>query len=211
MTPKAILRWQGRPGVASVIVGVIVQRHVGDGSGAPRQEDRGPPTVARMDSVLIAPASGDDWVALSGCVLPVDEAMRWVGQPDCGATVIFTGTARDHAEGRPGVHRLEYEAYEETAVPRLHAVLDELRRRWPAAGRVALLHRTGVVEIGAAAVVVAVAAPHRGDAFDAARFAIDELKHTVPIWKRESWAGGESWGLEAQHLSAVGETTRTPR
>ena len=71
-------------------------------------------------------------------------------------------------------------------------------------GRVALLHRTGVVALGDAAVVVAVSAPHRGEAFEAARFAIDELKRTVPIWKRESWDGGESWGLEAQHLTDVG-------
>ena len=73
----------------------------------------------------------------------------------------------------------------------------------PSVGRVALLHRTGVVELGDAAVVVAVSSPHRAEAFEAARFAIDELKRTVPIWKREAWAGGESWGLEAQHLTEV--------
>jgi molybdopterin synthase catalytic subunit len=75
----------------------------------------------------------------------------------------------------------------------------------------ALLHRVGVVDIGAAAVVVAVSAPHRGEAFEAARFAIDELKRTVPIWKRESWAGGSSWGLEAQHLTDVGGDARSVR
>ncbi len=157
-----------------------------------------------MENPLTVPSSGEDWVALSAEDLPVVLAMQWVGRPDCGATVVFTGTARDHAEGRPSVHRLEYEAYEEQAQARMLAVLGELRRRWPTVGRVALLHRTGVVEIGAEAVVVAVAAPHRGEAFNAARYAIDELKRTVPIWKRESWAGGESWGLEAQHLTAVG-------
>jgi len=157
-----------------------------------------------MDAPLTAPSSGDDWLALSGEDLPVAAATRWVGRPDCGATVVFTGTARDHAEGRPNVHRLEYEAYTEQAQARMVALLAELRRRWPTVGRVALLHRTGVVAIGAEAVVVAVAAPHRGEAFDAARYAIDELKRTVPIWKRESWSGGESWGLEAQHLTAVG-------
>jgi molybdopterin synthase catalytic subunit len=155
-------------------------------------------------AALDAPHEGQAWVALSPAPLPVEAASAWVVRPDCGATVVFTGTARDHAPGRPDVHRLEYEAYEEHAVTRMEAVLAEARRRWPEIGRVALLHRTGEVAIGEAAVVVAVAAPHRGEAFEAARFAIDELKRTVPIWKREAWAGGESWGLEAQHLTEVG-------
>ena len=153
-----------------------------------------------------APRAGDDWVALSGEPLPIAEASSWVVLPRCGATVTFTGTARDHAEGRPGVHTLEYEAYEDPAVARLRALCAEVRSRWPAVGRVALLHRTGVVELGDAAVVVAVSAPHRHEAFEAARYAIDELKRTVPIWKREAWDGGESWGLEAQHLTEVGGT-----
>ena len=148
-----------------------------------------------------APDSGDDWCALLGEALPVAEASSWVVRPDCGATVTFTGTARDHAPGRPEVHHLEYEAYEGPAVSRLRALTGALRARWPTVGRVALLHRTGIVGLGEAAVVVAVSSPHRADAFEAARFAIDELKATVPIWKREAWAGGESWGLEAQHLS----------
>jgi molybdopterin synthase catalytic subunit len=157
-----------------------------------------------MDVAFLAPPTGDDWVALSADALPVDQAAQWAIRPRCGAVVTFTGTARDHADGRPGVHRLEYEAYEGQAVARLSAVAAEVRVRWPAVGRIALLHRTGVVDITAAAVVVAVSAPHRVEAFDAARFAIDELKRTVPIWKRESWDGGESWGLEAQHLTEVG-------
>jgi molybdopterin synthase catalytic subunit len=153
---------------------------------------------------LAAPPTGADWVALSPEPLPIAAATAWVVRPDCGATVTFTGTARDHAEGRPGVHRLEYEAYDRPALVRMDAIVAELRTRWPVLGRVALLHRTGLVALGDAAVVVAVSAPHRGEAFDAARFAIDELKRTVPIWKRESWEGGESWGLEAQHLTEIG-------
>jgi molybdopterin synthase catalytic subunit len=82
----------------------------------------------------------------------------------------------------------------------------EARTRWPAVARVAVLHRTGVVELGDAAVVVAVSAPHRAEAFEAARFAIDELKRTAPIWKREAWDGGESWGLEAQDATSVGSS-----
>jgi molybdopterin synthase catalytic subunit len=154
-----------------------------------------------------APDVGDDWVALTPDALPVAAASAWVVRPDCGATVTFTGTARDHAPGRPDVDRLEYEAYDGPAVARMQTLVVEARSRWPAIGRIALLHRTGVVALGDAAVVVAVSAPHRSDAFEAARFAIDELKRTVPIWKRERWAGGESWGLEAQHIVDVSGST----
>jgi molybdopterin synthase catalytic subunit len=119
--------------------------------------------------------------------------------------VVFSGTARDHSEGRPDVGRLEYEAYEEQVIPRLEAIVDAARTRWPELGRVVLLHRVGEVPVGESAVVVAVSAPHRAEAFDAARFGIDSLKATVPIWKREEWAGGSSWGLEPQHLAEVDE------
>ena len=147
-----------------------------------------------------APAAGDRWLALSDAPLPVDEAHDWAVRPDCGAVVLFTGTARDHAPGRAGVESLEYEAYAEQAVAKLAEVADELARRWPTVGRIVLLHRTGPVAVGEAAVVVAVSAPHRAEAFEAARFGIDAVKASVPIWKRETWSGGSSWGLEAQHL-----------
>ena len=160
--------------------------------------------------LLAAPTSGDEWVALSPRSLPGAAASAWVVRPDCGATVTFTGTARDHAEGRPEVHRLEYEAYEEHAVRRMQALAAEARGRWSSIGRIALLHRTGEVALGDAAVVVAVSAPHRAEAFEAARWAIDELKATVPIWKREAWAGGESWGLEAQTVRRA-RAVREPR
>jgi molybdopterin synthase catalytic subunit len=153
---------------------------------------------------LVPPAEGETWVGLSSAPLPVAEAAAWAVRPDCGGLVLFSGTARDHAAGRPGVHRLEYEAYDEQVVPRLMVIAEEARARWPDVGRVALLHRTGPLDIGESAVVVAVSAPHRAAAFEAARFCIDTLKRTVPIWKREVWAGGESWGLEAQHIVDVG-------
>lgn len=151
------------------------------------------------------PEDADTWVGLTDGPLPVDAAARWAVRPDCGAVVLFSGTARDHAEGRPGVSMLEYEAYTEHVEPRLAAIADEARRRWPDLGRIALLHRTGPVEVGESAVVVAVSSPHRDAAFEAARFGIDTLKSTVPIWKRERWDGGESWGLEPQHLVDVDE------
>ena len=123
--------------------------------------------------------------------------------PACGAVVQFSGTARDHSIGRPDVDLLEYEAYEEVVEPRLGAIATEMRRRWGDLGRVALLHRVGPVDVSDPAVVVAVSSPHRDAAFEAARYAIDTLKATVPIWKRERWQGGESWGLEPQHIADV--------
>ena len=138
---------------------------------------------------------GDTWVGLLSSSLPVAEVAGWVVRPDCGALVLFSGTARDHAPGRQDVHRLDYEAYDEHVVPVLADVARQARARWPMLGRVAVLHRTGSLAIGESAVVVAVSAPHRAEAFDAARFCIDTVKETAPIWKREAWAGGESWGL----------------
>jgi molybdopterin synthase catalytic subunit len=152
----------------------------------------------------LVPRVGETWLGLSAAPLPVAEAVSWAVRPDCGGLVLFSGTARDHAEGRPGVERLEYEAYDAQVVPRLREVADEARVRWPVVSRIALLHRTGVLEVGDSAVVVVVSAPHRAQAFEAARFCIDTLKRSVPIWKRETWSDGESWGLEAQHIVDAG-------
>ena len=146
------------------------------------------------------PTSGDDWLGLAPSRLPVADAYRWAGRSDCGAVVLFSGTARDHSPGRDDVSELSYEAYQDQVVPRLAEVAAELRRRWPGVGRVVLLHRVGDVPIGEEAVLVLVGAPHRSEAFEAARFGIDAVKASVPIWKRERWADGEGWGLEAQHL-----------
>jgi molybdopterin synthase catalytic subunit len=150
------------------------------------------------------PVDGDTWVGLTTEALPVEDASRWAVRPDCGAVVLFSGTARDHSSGRPGVWRLEYEAYESQVVPRLAALARSTRARYPTVGRLVLLHRIGEVGIGESAVVVAASAPHRAEAFEAARYGIDELKETIPIWKREAWEGGESWGSEAQHIREAG-------
>jgi molybdopterin synthase catalytic subunit len=151
------------------------------------------------------PLDESRWVGLSDEPLPVGRATDWVVLPRCGAVVVFSGTARDHAEGRAGVSTLTYEAYEEQAVPRLHAVADEVFARWPDAGRVALLHRTGDLAIGDSAVVVAVSTAHRAEAFEAARYAIDAVKATVPIWKKERWEAGSSWGLGAAEPVAASD------
>lgn len=153
--------------------------------------------------MLAPPDTGDTWLGLSPDPLPSTEVAAWVVLPTCGAVVQFSGTARDHSADRPGVDLLQYEAYENQVAPRLQAIAAEMRRRWDDLGRVAMLHRVGPVAVGEPAVVVAVSSPHRDAAFEAARYAIDTLKTTVPIWKRERWEGGESWGLEAQHIAEV--------
>ena len=147
------------------------------------------------------PQGGEDWVGLAFGTLPLEAARVWSERPDCGAVVLFTGTVRNFADGRPGVTALEYEAYEEVVEPRLAAVVAEARRRWPALGRVALLHRVGRLEVGEASVVVAVSAPHRDEAFAAARYCIDTVKETVPIWKREEWEGGGDWSPRAHPVT----------
>jgi molybdopterin synthase catalytic subunit len=114
-------------------------------------------------------------------------------QPGCGAVVTFCGTVRDHSEGRSGVVSLEYEAYMEYAEPSLSKVARSARSRWRDIGRLALVHRVGRLEVGEISVVVAVSTPHRAEAFEAARFCIDEVKESVPIWKREVWADGSAW------------------
>ena len=149
---------------------------------------------------MLLPPAGQDWVALSTQTLPFEVLTTWPVLPGCGAVVVFAGTVRDHAEGRDGVVSLEYEAYAEVALNEMRSVAAELRGRWPATGRVALAHRTGLLVPTDISVVVSVSAPHRHEAFDAARFGIDTIKARVPIWKRETWVGGSAWGLDVHPL-----------
>jgi molybdopterin synthase catalytic subunit len=108
-----------------------------------------------------------------------------------GALCLFVGTVRNENGGR-AVRHLEYEAYEEMALPLMEAIGAECRRRF-AITDVRIVHRLGRLEIGEASVAVAVSAPHRGPAFEACRYAIDAVKATVPIWKKEFYADGAVW------------------
>ena len=140
--------------------------------------------------------------------LPVADALSWAVVPRCGAVVTFCGTVRDHSEGRDGVEHLHYECYEEHASARLADVLADARRRWPVLGRVALLHRTGHLDLGEVSVVVVASSPHRAEAFEAARHCIDTLKATVPIWKRETWSGGSDWASCSREITEVSDAPR---
>lgn len=160
------------------------------------------------DADVHPPERGDDWLGLTDAELPVGEIYQWCVRPDCGAVVLFSGTVRDHADGRSDVTHLEYEAYDEMVEPKLAAIVAEARTRWPAVGRIALVHRTGRLSLGESSVVAAVAAPHRPEAFEAARFAIDALKVSVPVWKREIWADGSDWGTDAAELVDAADVGR---
>ena len=146
------------------------------------------------------PPEGDEWFGLTDRELPIGAAYDWAVRPHCGAVVLFSGTIRDHSEGRDGVEHLTYEAYDEQVVPRFAEIGAELRRRWPDTGRIVLLHRTGRLEVGESSVVAVVSAPHRAGAFEAGRFAIDALKESAPIWKHEVWAEGADWGTGAHEV-----------
>ena len=152
---------------------------------------------------MLPQASGDDWFGVTHDVLPVASLYDWAVVPSCGAVVVFSGTVRDHADGRDGVEQLVYEAYEEAAAARFAEIAAEARRRWPTIGRLAMIHRLGSLGVSDAAVVVAVSAPHREEAFDAGRFVIDTLKETVPIWKHETWRDGADWGTGAAPIRDV--------
>lgn len=127
--------------------------------------------------------------------LSVEEVAAKVRHPSCGAITIFVGTVRDVSRGRSVLY-LEYEAYKEMAERKLAEIGEDIRGRW-GLDRVAITHRVGRLELGEASVVIAIASPHRAEAFDACRHAIETLKTTVPIWKKEVWEDGEVWvGME---------------
>ncbi len=124
--------------------------------------------------------------------LDVADLAATIGDVGSGASVVFTGTARDHSPGKTGVTHLDYEAYPEQVEGKIGEVVVEARERWSIL-HVTVAHRTGRVAVGEPSVVVAVSSAHRGDAFDAARYIIDELKERAPIWKKEHWPGGAEW------------------
>jgi molybdopterin synthase catalytic subunit len=112
-----------------------------------------------------------------------------------GATVLFVGTVRDMNDGEP-VTALDYSAYGAMAERELRSIVNEAIARWPEAG-VVVEHRVGSLQVGDVSVAVAAAHPHRGEAFDAARYVIEELKKRLPVWKREHYADGRATWVAA--------------
>ena len=147
--------------------------------------------LADGDEVAVIPPVSGGAFRLSEEPLSVADVPAEVASADAGAIATFVGTTRARSRGRD-VIRLEYEAYEGMAEAEMERIARELRSRHDVID-VAIHHRIGPVEIGETSVVIAVSAPHRAAAFDACREAIDTLKATVPLWKKELYVGGEEW------------------
>jgi molybdopterin synthase catalytic subunit len=158
------------------------------------------PLNAGDELLLFPPVSGgaeepDIFAVVDRPLSPDDIAAR-VDDPGAGGVVIFSGVVRNQTDGRP-VKFLEYEAHAPMALTKLREIGAAIRARWPDVKRVAILHRIGRLEIGESSVLIAVSAAHRAEAFEACRYAIDTLKRTVPVWKKEHFEDGEVWvGLQ---------------
>ncbi len=121
----------------------------------------------------------------------VTDVMNKVIQREAGAVTLFVGTVRELTNGKKTLY-LIYEAYEEMAVKKIAQIGREIQEKWAGAD-VAITHRTGKLDISDIAVVIAVSTPHRKDAYEANRYAIERIKEIVPIWKKEHWENGEEW------------------
>ncbi|MDH7486355.1 MAG: molybdenum cofactor biosynthesis protein MoaE [Anaerolineae bacterium] len=139
--------------------------------------------------------------------ISADEVQARVAARSVGAITSFTGVVRERG-GEREVEFLEYEAYPEMAEAMLAQIGDEIRARWPQIEAVSIVHRTGRLAVGEVSVVIAVAAAHRADTFDACRYAIDRLKAIVPIWKKEIGPGGEVW-IENPKLKIQSSKSKT--
>lgn len=135
----------------------------------------------------------DKHIDIQLSALPIDpvHAENFVHHPSAGGIVHFVGTVRNQTQSKE-VIRLEFEAYESMALKELKKIAVHVCGQWPVQ-KIAIHHRVGVVNVGGVAVVISVSCPHRKDAFEACAYAIDKLKETVPIWKKEIYKDGEIW------------------
>ena len=156
------------------------------------------PLAAGDEVAFLPPVSGGQQAAVAEDVFllvrePIQsrELVESLKAPEDGAVVVFDGFVRNNFKGRQTLY-LEYEAYEPMAYVKMRAIGAEIRAKF-AIHRIAIVHRLGRLEIGETSVLIAISSPHRAAAFDACRYAIDTLKCTVPIWKKEFFVGGAVW------------------
>lgn len=123
--------------------------------------------------------------------LSLDKCQAYIHNEQAGGNVLFVGTVRNQTKGKKVLH-LEFEAYAPMAISEMKKIADTIQEKWPGS-RVVIHHRTGLLAIGETAVIIGVATPHRKAAFEACEYAIDRLKETVPIWKKEFFEDGEVW------------------
>lgn len=140
------------------------------------------------------PISGQT-VAVSNDVIDLQAMLEKVQDDRAGASVLFSGTVRNHAPGKPDVSHLEYEAYTGVVEDKIAEILVEATNRWDIL-RICAAHRLGELRVREVSVAVAVSSAHRAESFAAARYVIDELKRRAPIWKKEHWPGGAEWVRE---------------
>ena len=125
-------------------------------------------------------------------LIDTNEVLSRIGSDQDGATLLFLGVVRDHADGRP-VSGMRYDAYEEMATPVLLEIANEAADR-TGSDRIAVVHRFGELSIGDVSVAIAVSTPHRAEAYDASRYVIEEIKKRLPVWKKEHYTdGGSEW------------------
>jgi len=130
-------------------------------------------------------------ILLTKTPLSTQACEAFVTSPDAGGTVVFIGTVRNKTQAK-AVVRLEFEAYAPMAIAEMQKIAETAQAKFPVL-KIAIHHRTGVLDIGDIPVVIAVSAAHRGPAFEACQYCIDTLKQTVPIWKKEIFEDGETW------------------
>ncbi|NJM71113.1 MAG: molybdenum cofactor biosynthesis protein MoaE [Scytonema sp. RU_4_4] len=133
----------------------------------------------------------EDSFSISFAPLSIEEVYTKAETCGNGAVVVMSGMVRNQTDGKP-VIALEYQAYEPMAMRVFYQIAADIRQQWSVVNRVIIYHRVGRLQVGEISVLVAVGCPHRSEAFEACRYAIDTLKHNAPIWKKEHWADGSS-------------------
>eukprot|EP00105_Crassostrea_gigas_P011014 XP_011426503.1 PREDICTED: molybdopterin synthase catalytic subunit [Crassostrea gigas] len=140
-----------------------------------------------------------DYIEITDEILDVNKISHMVTDPSCGAISIFVGITRDNFDGKK-VLRLEYEAYKPMAKKKMKEICDSIRKQWEI-HNIAMIHRINVVPISEASIVIAISSPHRKESLQAVEYAIDTLKATVPIWKKEIYADESSSWKENKECS----------